>query len=209
MDKVSEMLAQAIAGMSAASTQMARSVDALTHATSSALDRMNSGADRLGAASSSFATAGVRVGIVMDKASQVSSQMVEASASIVASTGEMRGGLDDYRSQREATAHVLAELRGTLEMARKEASITADVLSRIQQSSERLGQAQQHADQYLAGVSKVLGDAHQAFAVGVKKTLELANLEFHSKLSTAVGLLSSTVVELEATLGHATAPQRH
>jgi hypothetical protein len=42
----------------------------------------------------------------------------------------------------------------------------------------------------------------------VKKTLGLANTEFHAKLSTAVGLLSSTVVELEATLGNAT-PQRH
>lgn len=208
MDSVSNMLVKALAEMSGASAQMARSVDALTQTTSSALDRMNAGADRLGTASISFATAGDRVGEVMDKATAVSSQLAEASASMASSAGEMRGSLDDYRAQREATAQVMTELRGTLNHARTEAAITADVLARIQQSSERLGEAQQHADQYLAGVSKVLGEAHQAFAVGVKKTLELANLEFHNKLSTAVGLLSSTVVELEATLGHAT-PQRH
>lgn len=208
MDSVSNMLVKALAEMSSASAQMARSVDVLTHTTTSALDRMNAGADRLGAASASFATAGERVGDVMDKATLVSSQLADASASMVGSAVEMRGSLDDYRSQREATAQVMAELRGTMNQARTEASITADVLARIQQSSERLGEAQQQADQYLAGVSKVLGEAHQAFAVGVKKTLELANLEFHTKLSTAVGLLSSTVVELEATLGHATA-QRH
>lgn len=208
MDSVSNMLAKALAEMGSASTQMARSVDVLTHTTTSALERMNAGADRLGAASLSFATAGERVVDVMDKAAVVSTQLAEASASMVSSGVEMRGGLDDYRSQREATAQVMAELRVTMNQARVEASITADVLARIQQSSERLGEAQQHADHYLAGVSKVLGEAHQAFAIGVKKTLELANLEFHTKLSTAVGLLSSTVVELEATLGHAT-PQRH
>jgi hypothetical protein len=54
----------------------------------------------------------------------------------------------------------------------------------------------------------VLGDAHQAFAIAVRKTLELANTEFHNKLASSVGLLSSSIAELEATLGQAT-PHRH
>jgi MotA/TolQ/ExbB proton channel family len=208
IDSVSEMLGHAMSEMSGASAQMARSIDALTQTTSTALDRMNTGAEALSVASRSFAAAGDRVGGVMEQAADVSAKLVQASDSMGLSATDLRGGLDDYRSHREAVGHVVTELRTTVELARKEAAITADVLARIQQSSERLGQAQQHTDQYLNGVSKVLGDAHQAFAVGVKKTLELANMEFHAKLSTAVGLLSSTVVELEATLGHAT-PQRH
>lgn len=208
MGSLSDLLATAMAEMSGASAQMARSVDALTHTTSTALDRMNAGASQLGAASQSFATAGERVSGVMEQAALVSARLADVSGSMIASADSMRGGLDDYRAHREAVGHLVTELRATVELARKEATLTADVLSRIQHSTERLGEAQQHADQYLNSVSKVLGDAHQAFAIAVKKTLGLANTEFHAKLSTAVGLLSSTVVELEATLGNAT-PQRH
>jgi hypothetical protein len=207
-DSLSEMLAKAMTEMSGASAQMARSVDALTHTTSTALDRMNSGATQLSVASQSFATAGERVSGVMEQAALVSSRLGDASASMVASADAMRSGLDDYRAHREAVGQMVIELRSTVELARKEATLTADVLGRIQHSSERLGEAQQHADHYLNSVSKVLGDAHQAFAIAVKKTLALANTEFHTKLSTAVGLLSSTVVELEATLGNAS-PPRH
>ena len=71
-----------------------------------------------------------------------------------------------------------------------------------------MGAAQQQADLYLGSVSKVLGESHQAFAIAVRKTLDVANTEFHTKLSTAVGLLSSTVLELEATLGHVKPPER-
>jgi hypothetical protein len=49
-------------------------------------------------------------------------------------------------------------------------------------------------------VSRVLADAHGAFATEVKRTLDKANAEFHTKLTSAVGLLSSAVGELEVTL---------
>ena len=207
-EQLSDLLATAITEMGAASTQMARSVDALTHVTATSLDKMNAGADKLGLASAGFASAGERVGQVMTQAAQVASQLVDASGSMTESANDMRGGLDDYRAHRDAVGHLVTELRATIEIARKEAGLTADVLQRIQASTDRLGAAQVQADDYLDSVSKVLGEAHQAFAISVKKTLALANQEFHAKLSTAVGLLSSTVVELEATLGNA-APQRH
>ncbi|MDO9316485.1 MAG: MotA/TolQ/ExbB proton channel family protein [Burkholderiaceae bacterium] len=208
MDSMAELLARALAEMKGASSQMAVSVDAMTHMTTAAFDRMSSGASQLSTASQSFATAGDRVSGVMEQAAVVSAQTAEASRLMLASAADMRSGLDDYRAHRDAVSHLVTELRTTVEHARTEASLTADVLDRIQLSTERLGQAQEHADLYLNSVSKVLGDAHQAFAIAVKKTLELANTEFHTKLSTAVGLLSSTVVELEATLGNVT-PQRH
>ncbi len=207
-DRLSEMLSKAVGQMGTASAQMARSVDALAQVTGQSLDKMNAGADKLSQASNGFAAAGERVGGVMTQAAQVAAQLVDASGALTTSAQEMRGGLEDYRAHREAVGHLVTELRQTVALAAQEARLSGDVLQRIQASAERLGQAQTHADQYLDSVSKVLGEAHQAFAVSVKKTLALANTEFHAKLSTAVGLLSSTVVELEATLGNA-APQRH
>jgi hypothetical protein len=205
---MSETVEQALREMGGASAQMARSVDALTQTTSSSLDRMNVGAELLGAAARSFASAGERVGGVMNQATEVAAKLVETSEALATSASAMRDGLGDYRVQREGVGQLVTELRATVELARKEASLTADVLGRIQSSTDRIGAAQQQADQYLNGVSKVLGDAHQAFAIAVRKTLELANTEFHTKLASSVGLLSSSIAELEATLGQAT-PHRH
>ncbi|MBP6224797.1 MAG: MotA/TolQ/ExbB proton channel family protein [Rhizobacter sp.] len=208
MNDMADLLARTLDEVRFASSQMAGSIDAMKIMTTAALDRMSSGAAQLSSASQTFSTAGDRVSGVMEQAALVSSQMTEASRLMLASAADMRSGLDDYRAHRDAVGHLVTELRTTVEHARTEATLTADVLDRIKVSTERLGQAHEHADLYLASVSKVLGDAHQAFAIAVKKTLDLANTEFHSKLSTAVGLLSSTVVELEATLGNVT-PQRH
>jgi hypothetical protein len=63
-----------------------------------------------------------------------------------------------------------------------------------------LGTVQKQADEYLEGVSRVLGQAHESFANEVTRTLDRANTEFHSKLAMAVGLLKSAVDELEVTL---------
>ena len=208
MDTLAGLLAQALSEMKGASAQMALSIDTMTRTTTAALDRMSSGASQLSTASENFATAGERVSGVMEQTARVSDQMAETSGLLRASAADLRGGLDDYRAHRDAVSHLVTELRKTVEHARTEATLTADVLDRIKLSTDRLGEAQTNADLYLNSVSKVLGDAHQAFAIAVKKTLELANTEFHTKLSTAVGLLSSTVVELEATLGNVT-PQRH
>ena len=49
-------------------------------------------------------------------------------------------------------------------------------------------------------MSRVLGEAHTTFATEVKRTLDKANTEFHTKLSTAVGMLLSGVQELDTTL---------
>ena len=78
--------------------------------------------------------------------------------------------------------------------------MTADILNRIEGSANLLATAQTQADEYLNGISRVLGDAHASFAEEVKRTLDKANLEFHTKLTAAVGLLSSSLVELELTL---------
>jgi DNA-binding GntR family transcriptional regulator len=92
-------------------------------------------------------------------------------------------------------------VRATVELARKEASITADVLQRIESSAEKLGAAQTAADAYLGGVSQVLAESSEAFRESVVSTLSKVNHDFHTKLASAVGLLSTAVQELEVTLG--------
>jgi len=194
---------QAVKHMGLASVQIARSVQSLSQTTGTSLDKMQAAAERISQGAESFATAGERVGAVLGQTAGIATQLREAAAPLTESAAALRDGLQDYRSQRDSVGLLVSELRSTVELARKEASLTADVLSRIEASTERLGQAQHQSDQYLSGVTRVLAEAHQAFAEATRKTLALANTEFHAKLATSVGLLSSTIVELESSLGNA------
>jgi hypothetical protein len=200
VSSMSESVEAATKEMSAASAQMAQNVAVLTQTTSSSVDKMNAGAEQLGTASRNFAAAGERVTSVMGQAATVTAKLSETSGALTTGASALQELLRDYKTQRDAVGQLVSELRATVELARKEASLTGDVLARIESSATRLGTAQKQADEYLAGVSRVLGEAHSTFATEVKRTLEKANIEFHNKLSGAVGLLSSGVQELEVTL---------
>ena len=197
---MSESVESAIKEMSAASAQMAQNVAVLTQTTSSSVDKMNAGAELLGTASKNFAAAGERVTNVMSQATNVSAKLAETSGALTSGAAAMQELLRDYRAQRDAVGLLVTELRATVEVARKEASLTSDILSRIENSANRLGTAQKQADEYLEGVSRVLAEAHTSFATEVKRTLDKANTEFHTKLASAVALLSAAVGELELTL---------
>ncbi|WP_150738270.1 anti-phage ZorAB system protein ZorA [Pandoraea anapnoica] len=197
---MSKSMDSVVEELSAATTQMAQSVSALTQSTNSSIDRMSAGAEALGTASRNFAAAGERVADVMGQATDVSTKLATTAGSLTSGAGAIQELLSDYRSHRDSVGQLIAELRATVEAARREASLTGDVLHRIETSTSHLGAAQKQADEYLSGVSQVLAEAHGAFASEVKRTLEKANAEFHTKLTSAVGLLSSAVGELEVTL---------
>jgi hypothetical protein len=208
---MSESVSEAVKEMSAATIQMAQSVAVLTSTTTTSIDKMNAGADQLSLASRNFASAGDRVSNVMGQAANVTTKLQETSTALATGSNAIQELLKDYRTQREAVGALVSELRTIVQLASKEASLTKDVLARIEGSTERLGVAQKKADDYLSGVSRVLGDAHTAFASEVKRTLNTANTEFHTKLTSAVGMLSSAVQELEvslAGLGTATPTRR-
>lgn len=206
VDRLHQQSAVTMQELRTVSAQMADNVQALTRATHASLDKIGSGAERLGRASGDFASAGDKVGEVLSQATALSAKLLEATGSLNLSIAALHAGLDDHRSQRETVARLVGELRTLVEAARKEAGMSGEVLGRIEASTQRLGVAQQQAEQYLAGVNKVLGDAHQAFASAVRRSLETANAEFHGQMTTAVGLLSATINELDATLGNALPP---
>jgi hypothetical protein len=189
-----------IGELNSAISEIARSVSSLTQVTSTSVDKMYAGAEKLGAASRDFASAGERVSGIMGQAATVSAKFSETSGALTSGATAIQDLLRDYGMQRTAVSNLVTELRTTVDLARREASLTSDILARIEESAQKLGTAQRQADEYLAGVSEVLGTAHTAFATEVKRTLDKANTEFHTKLGSAVALLSSAVGELEVTL---------
>lgn len=193
--------------MTAATQTMSHSVAALSGSTSSSIDKMNAGADRMASAAGTFAQAGDRVNAALTQATTIGAKLTEVAGVLGNGATALQDVVRDYRAQREAIVQLLTEVRATVDVARREASITADVLRRIEASAEKLGGAQKAADEYLDGVSVVLGNSTEAFRESVVSTLNKVNHEFHQKLSDAVALLTSTIDELEVTLGSPT-PKR-
>ncbi len=197
----------AVKEMAAASKTMAESVILLSTSTSTSIDRLSVGADRLNTAATNFAAAGDSVTNAMLKTESVSLKLTEVSGALSSGAGAVQDALRDYRVQREAMSNLLGDVRVTVELAKKEASITADVLQRIELSTLKLGEAQKDVDEYLEGVGQVLAESTEEFRESVVKTLGHVNYEFHEKLKNAVALLSSSISELDATLG-SVAPRR-
>lgn len=187
--------------IASATKEMANSVDKLTGATTSSIDKMNLSADKIASASERFLASGNQVSEVMDKAAAVSSKLNEVSGQLTVGSNALQEALRDYQGQRQAVVALLDNAKTTIEQARKEASITDDVLKRIEGSASKLAQVQSDFNDYLDGVSNVLGQSTEAFKDAVTNTLKQVNNDFHTQLSQAVRLLKASVQELEVTLG--------
>ncbi len=187
--------------MDQVSQVMAGSVDKLSVATSSSLEKMHAGAERLDAAATCFASAGDRVSQVMEKAVGVSAQLTQVSGALTSGSASLEAVLRDYKEQRQAMVELLDEMRSLVDIVRREGSVTDAALKRIEASADRLGEAHKAADVYLDGVSRVLGESSAAFRESVTSTLGQVNGQFHADLSGAVNLLSGAVQDLETALG--------
>ena len=89
---------------------------------------------------------------------------------------------------------------GKVKNAKREANLTSDILARIESASQKLGQAQKDAEEYLAGISDVLTSAHAEFAAGLTKVVEDGHKEFYQRLSNATSLLRQAIEELASTV---------
>lgn len=171
-------------------------VDAMRNMTSDAITRMNSGAETIYLAADEFTKAGQGVAGVLREATGVSDKLAQAAGSVSASSTMLQGVVADYAINRETFAAMLTDLRGTIENAKREANLTSDILGRIEAASQKLGQVQKDAEDYLGGISEVLARAHSEFADNLQKILGDSYREFYERLSGATALLGQAVQEL-------------
>ncbi len=200
MDSMTGSVENAIREISAASQTMAQSVSSLSSVTITTIDRLNLGADRINTAATNFSAAGDRVNRALDLVAGIAGQMTETSGALTSGAGALQDALRDYRAQRESLGSLLSDVKATIEIAKRDTSVSADIVQRIEQAASRLSEAHKSADDYMNGVTNVLARSSEAFSDSVVSTLGRVNHDFHLKLSEAVGLLSNSVQELEASL---------
>lgn len=192
----------------ATSVRLQETVESLARSTGEHIRHMNQGAQQLGTAAASFATAGTQVAATLGQSARAAEDIRLAADSMRDSAEAARHMLGDYGQTHDAFARLVHDLKSTVDRARREASLSAELSDRLESAAARLSHAQQQADNYLHGVSQVLEHAHQAFADSVERTLREANRQFQSELSQAIGLLSGAIVDLGNTV-EALAEQDH
>ena len=200
MGSLSGQVEALIAQLVKTSGDLQTSVSALTSATTSSIDRMNSGAETLAIAADDFARAGQSVTGSMNATTDAAAKIQASAQSLGSASASVERMLSDYMRTSEAIASMLTELKTAMEHAKKEAGLTVQLVSQIKAAADELGKAQQQADTYLQGVNKVLGDTHRSFATEISNTLQKGNSDFQKELSQAVGSLHSSIQDLADTL---------
>jgi chromosome segregation ATPase len=195
-----ETLVQQIA---MASTKMEESIAALRATTTAAISSLSEGASQVNTASRNFTTASDKVTSAMNQASTVTTNLTDLTTSLTVAASSLQQGVQDYKVHRESVGKLVSDLNGLVANAKTDVSITSDVLRRIEATAKELTKAQTQMEQFMAGVSTVLGKAHEAFREAMLKTVRENNHEFQTKLSSAVAMLGVSITELDDVLSTA------
>jgi ABC-type transporter Mla subunit MlaD len=193
---ISSQVEQLIAQSMEVSASLQASVRALSSATTDSIAKMNSGAEMLYIASSDFAKAGESVTESIKLSGPAVETIHAASQSLLAASNTTQQVTTEYARARDSFSLIVSDLKVTIENAKREAGLTSELVASLRIAAEQLNQAERQAQEYLAGISEVLGKAHQAFADSIEKTLRTGNAQFHKELSEAVGLLSGGIQDL-------------
>jgi len=205
LDQLAGNVSSLTDSVQAATAGMQSAVGQLSNTTRESVDRMNTGADSLQAASSRLAQNLNNMSAVVDKVSGTSDKLNLTAQSLSGATQAAMQVINDYRATRDTFASMVSDLKSTVENARREASLTSELVNRLQSASEKLAVAQQDAEEYLEGITRVLAQAHEEFAKNVEKTLHKGNAQFHKELAEATNLLKGAIQDLGDTLDVAVA----
>jgi hypothetical protein len=193
---ISGQVEQLIAQSMQTNQSLQASVAALSSSTKDSIAKMNSGAEMLYVASSDFAKAGHGVADSIRLSGDAVEKIREVSQSLVGASNTTQQVSAEYARSRDVFAVMVGDLKLTVENAKREAAMTGEVLANLRHAAEQLSVAEKQAEDYLAGISEVLGKAHQAFAENVVKTLRTGNADFHKQLTDAVAHLSGGIQDL-------------
>ncbi|MCX7176181.1 MAG: hypothetical protein NT159_20100 [Proteobacteria bacterium] len=192
---------ESMAALSLATNQsLERAVTRLSGATQETVAGMQAGAGLLAAAARDFADAGNGVAGALASSKAVIEEIGAASAALSTTATAARQMFAEHLQAAESFARMVQDLRDTVSLAKRDAAMSASLVDRLEAAASRLGVAQTRADEYLQGVTRVLDQAHQAFADNIERTLRESNRQFQHELSQAVGLLSGAIHDLGQTV---------
>ena len=179
-----------------ASASMQSTVAGVAQVNREALGQLVTGASNVRAALADFAALGREMQGAVQAFGQAHAAIRQSAGALGDASNLATAAMAEHQQARESFTALLGELRGVVDSARREASLTDGLVARLEAGAERLGIAGKRADLYLDGVTKVLGEAHSAFATNVEATLKQGNAQFQRELAEAVGFLKGAIEDL-------------
>lgn len=177
-----------------------RNIDAISGATTRAIDGMNSGALNMGSAAQRFETAGNSVTEVFDRSLKVSDQLSSAASTLQSAATAVRQGFEQYDNTRKTVDAGVATLTTLIDNAKKEAGLSRAMLEDMEKLVNQLRTAEAQSLQYLEGVNKTLSGAFEQFGTQLTEQVRKAVGETDRHLGGGVQQLTGVVQELGSAL---------
>lgn len=193
---LNEQMNELIAKNTEISVAMRENIEALQKLSINSIEKMNSGAETLYAASSEFSKAGSEISKVLDKTSSLTNNLLSAGQSIETTARSMQSLLSEFESTRSSMKEMTESLNNIIERAKSEAGMTNEMLDKMRTVTENFNKAQIDAEAYLNQITSVLESSFAAFAKGMGDSLDKSRTDFDKSLSSAVGMLRAVIEEL-------------
>jgi ElaB/YqjD/DUF883 family membrane-anchored ribosome-binding protein len=169
--------------------------------TGNSVAEMNEGARTLLASAGEFTRLVQGFSALTERITSISREMTVSAGTLAGSSDNIQAVSADFRNISQNLASLLESSVRIIDAARREASLTEKIISGIEASSEKLSDAQMHAEQILASVSDVKTETHTEFSSGMRSTLKEVNSQFFDHMTDAVAKLREGIEEFEATVG--------
>ncbi|WP_300053846.1 anti-phage ZorAB system protein ZorA [Malikia sp.] len=196
LDKQQIQISRLSDTVQAASTAMKESVTQLLSSTSSNVERMGQGADRLNSAANVLTTNLGQIKTVTDGMGTNVDKLNQTASGLNAALAAAQQVLLDQKSVRDTLSAMVNDLRATVENAKREAGLTSELVNSLKSASQKLVEAQQTADHYLESVTDVMANSHAEFAKQIRNTLREGNSAFHTELAQATSYLKGAIQDL-------------
>lgn len=200
VDRLAAQVDALTRGVQEATGAMRSAVTEIAKGSNESITLMNRGAETLNTAATRFSGSlegfsGSTKGVV-----DASKHLAETAQKLQAVVALSNQALNGHQAAQQAFGALVGDLKATVENASRDARLTSELVGQLESAGRRVADVQEQAEHYLESVSKVLVEAHAAFANSVKSTLRDGNKDFHTELGNAVGVLRGAILDLGDTL---------
>jgi hypothetical protein len=176
---------------------MQESVSAIRNITAESIQKMNAGAETLYIASSDFSKAGQAVTGVFERASQVAEKLSTATTVLDASAKTTQLAVAAYEKTRTDVAAMMESLQVIIDSAKREAGLSRELVEQLESAAAKFNIVQKDTDAYLGKVSSVLEETFVKFTDSMRQSLDKSRANFDTSLGEAVGMLRTTIEDLD------------
>jgi len=172
----------------------------LAEQTTTHLQDMNTGADKMRVAAERFESAGDKVKEANHLTAEVLNKAQEAGNELGLASRELSTVVADYRNNRDAVAKSITLLEGIVANAQAELATRTQFLKDLKQHSEGLQHYNQDAKEFLEHSGQVLANGFNQFSDSMRTNLDKTLGALDSNLDTAVKRLGSGIEELSESI---------